>query len=49
MSARTIKAGNVSNISYIQRNPEPLDTEFKNNIDGVTGELLWLEIQEGKC
>ena len=22
--------------------------EFKNIVDGITGEILWLEIQEGK-
>ena len=30
------------------RKPEPLGTEFKNIVDGVTGAMLWLEIQEGK-
>ena len=35
-------------MSYVARKPEPLGTEFKNIVDGVTGMWLWLEIQEGK-
>ena len=35
-------------MSFIARKPKPLGTEFKNLVDGVTGALLWLEIQEGK-
>ena len=31
------------------RKPEPLGTEFKCAVDGLTGTLLWLEIQEGKA
>ena len=30
------------------RKPKPLGTEFKNIVDGLTGVMLWLEIQEGK-
>ena len=30
------------------RKPEPLGTEFKCAIDGLTSTLLWLEVQEGK-
>ena len=45
---RTTKTGTLPNLSYVARKPEPLGTEFKNIVDGVTGVLLWLEIQEGK-
>ena len=30
------------------RKPEPLGSEFNNIVDGMTGIILWLEIQEGK-
>ena len=30
------------------RKPEPLGTEFKNLVDRLTGEMMWLEVQEGK-
>ena len=30
------------------RKPEPLGTEFKNLVDGLIGEMMWLEVQEGK-
>ena len=30
------------------RKPEPLGTEFKNIVDGMSGIMLWLEVQEGK-
>ena len=45
---RTTKSGNLPNLSFVARKPEPLGTEFKNLVDGMTGALLWLEIQEGK-
>ena len=45
---RTTKSGNLPNISFIKRKPEPLGTEFKVAMDGLTGKLLFLEIQEGK-
>ena len=45
---RTTKTGNLPNLSYIKRKPEPLGTEFKNIVDGLTGSMLWMEIQEGK-
>ena len=32
----------------MKRKPEPLGTEFKNIVDGLTGAMLWMEIQEGK-
>ena len=33
---------------YIQRKPEPLGTEFKCVVDGFSGVMLWMEVQEGK-
>ena len=30
------------------RKPEPLGTEFKNLVDAYTGQMLWLEVMEGK-
>ena len=46
--SRTTTTGGLPHLSYIARKPEPLGTEFKNLVDGVTGSMLWLEIQEGK-
>ena len=31
----------------MKRKPEPLGTEFKNLVDGLSGQMIWLEIQEG--
>ena len=45
---RTTKTGGLPNLSFVKRKPEPLGTEFKNIVDGVTGVMTWLEIQEGK-
>ena len=45
---RTTKTGNLPNLSYVKRKPEPLGTEFKNIVDGLIGVMLWMEIQEGK-
>lgn len=41
--------GNLPNISFIARKPEPLGTEFKTVCDAVTGLMLHLEIQRGKA
>ena len=38
----------MPNISYIHRKPEPLGTEFKCIVDGFSGIMLLMEIQEGK-
>ena len=38
----------MPHLSFVARKPEPLGTEFKNIVDGLSGEMLWLEIQEGK-
>ena len=35
-------------MSYVARKPEPLGTEFKNLVDGLSGGMMWLEVQEGK-
>ena len=32
----------------MNRKPEPLGSEFKDIVDGVSGEMVWLELQEGK-
>jgi hypothetical protein len=45
---RTTPTGGLPNISFIQRKPKPLGTEFKNSADGESGVMLFLEIQEGK-
>ena len=47
-SFRTTKTGGLPNLSFVARKPEPLGTELKNLVDGMTGAMLWLEIQEGK-
>ena len=47
-SFRTTKTGGLPNLSFVARKSEPLGTEFKNIVDGMTGAMLWLEIQEGK-
>ena len=44
----TTKLGGLPNISYIIRKPQPLGTEFKHLVCGMSGLMLWLEIQEGK-
>jgi hypothetical protein len=45
---RSTKLGGLPHLSFIKRKPRPLGTEFKSAADGVTGVMLWLEIQEGK-
>ena len=45
---RTTKTGGLPHISWIQRKPEPLGTEFKTVACSKTGMMLHLEIQEGK-
>ena len=30
------------------RKPEPLGTEFKTLVDTYSGQMLWLEVMEGK-
>lgn len=33
---------------FVTCKPEPLGTEFKNIVDGMTGAMFWLEIQDVK-
>ena len=44
---RTTKTGNLPNLSFVQRKPEPLGTEFKIGMDGLIEKCLWMETQEG--
>ncbi len=46
-SFRTTATGGLPNLSFITRKPEPLGTEFKILVDGFSGQMIWLEIQEG--
>ena len=45
---RTTKTGNLPNLSFVKRKPEPLGTEFKVAMDGLVGKTVSMEIQEGK-
>jgi hypothetical protein len=45
---RKDKLGGLPNISYVQRKPRPLGTEWKCICDGDTGLMLYLEVQEGR-
>jgi hypothetical protein len=45
---QTTKKGGLPNISYIQRKPRPLGTEFKDTCDALTSMMLHLEIQKGE-
>ena len=46
---QTNKTGNLPNISYILRKPEPLGTELKTVAStGSNGPIIYAEIQEGK-
>ena len=45
---RTTVKGNLPQLSYIFRNPEPLGAEFKIVACYVTGYLLFVEFQRGK-
>ena len=38
----------MPNISFIQRKPKPLGSEFKSFTDGVLKVMLHMELQEGK-
>jgi hypothetical protein len=48
-TSRDLKLGGLPHLSFIQRKPRPLGTEFKSAADAVTGVMLWLEIQQGKA
>ena len=45
---RTTKTGGLPNITYVQRKPKPLGTEFKCFVDAITKIMLYIEVQEGK-
>ena len=46
---QTRKTGNLPNISYILRKPEPLGTELKTVASkGSNGPIIYAEVQEGK-
>lgn len=45
---QTRKNGNLPHLSFIQRKPEDLGTEFKSCACGVLGMMLALELQRGK-
>jgi hypothetical protein len=45
---RTTKTGGLPVLTYVQRKPEPLGTEFKCVADAETGIMLFLEVQRGK-
>ena len=44
---RTTADGGLAHISFIDRKPKPMGTEFKCVADGHHGLMLYLEIQEG--
>ena len=44
---RTSKTGGLPHLSFIERKPEPLGTEFKVAADFSIGILLHLEVMEG--
>jgi len=46
---RTSRLGGFPNISYIQRKPEPLGTEFKVVCCAATGIAVNIEVQRGKA
>ena len=41
-------SGNLPNISYIMRKPEPLGVEFKTGCDANSGVMIYVELQRGK-
>ena len=45
---RTTKTSDLPNLSFIMRKPELLGTEFKTLVDAYRGQMLWLEVMEGK-
>ena len=44
---RTTAKGNLLNLSYIFRKPDPLETEFNKVSCSVTGTFLLIEFQRG--
>ena len=49
LSRCPVITGNLPHLSFIQRKPEPLGTEFKVAACGRTGIFLHLELQRGKA
>lgn len=45
---RATPTGGLPHLSFIQRKPRPLRTEFKNTADAESGIMLFLEIQKGR-
>jgi hypothetical protein len=45
---RTTPSGDLEHVSFVERKPKNLGTEFKSIHDGRHGVLLFMEIQEGK-
>ena len=45
---QTTPLGNLPFLSFIQRKPEDLGTEFKIVADAIIGIMLFIEIQKGK-
>lgn len=45
---KTTKPCFLPNVLYVKRKPEPLGSEVKNTVDGISNITLWIEIQEGK-
>jgi hypothetical protein len=46
---QTTSTGGLPNVSFIPRKPENLGTEFKTVCCGITGVMLFVEVQKGKC
>ena len=44
----TNKKSDLLNLSFKMRKPELLGTEFKTLVDAYSGQMLWLEVMEGK-
>jgi hypothetical protein len=45
---QTRKTGDLPNLSFIPRKPEPLGAEFKCICCAITGIMIWIELQRGK-
>jgi hypothetical protein len=46
---QTTATGGLPHLSFVERKPEPLGTEFKNSVCGVIGMFLAMELQRGKA
>jgi hypothetical protein len=45
---QTHKNGDLPNLSFIPRKPEPLGAEFKAIRCAATGLMVWIELQRGR-